>query len=81
MTDPTRKPTSVQGAMKQTAKTEAERGEPVAAPATGEKPQAEHPGREGDKPIDRSTTGGSSPAEKPPCADAAADHSNIQEMP
>lgn len=65
MNPPTRKPTSVQGTMKQTAKTEAERGEPKAS-AKDEKPQAWRPEREGDKPIDRSTTGGSSPAEKPP---------------
>lgn len=66
MNEPTRKPTSVQGAMKQTAKTEAERGEPKAEPATSEKPLVSDAEREGDKPIDRSTTGGSSPAEKPP---------------
>lgn len=67
MTEPTRKPTSVQGAMKQTAKTEAERGEPKTAPAPAKDaaPKVDRKVREGDKPIDPSTTGGSSPAGKP----------------
>lgn len=64
MTNPPQRVTSVQGVMKQTSKTEAERGN-VSSPDVSPQPTSENEEREGDKPIDRSKTGGSSPYEEP----------------
>lgn len=57
MPEPTKRSTSVQGVMKQTSKTEAERGK-APGPAAPPQPSSENEEREGDKPIDKSKTGG-----------------------
>lgn len=59
-----KKPVSVEGSMKQTSKTAQERGE---ASDANENSQltSENETREGDKPVDQATTGGSSPYEEP----------------
>jgi len=54
----------VESAMKQTAKTDAERGEGT-APNTDPPAKTEAAVREGDKPVGESKTGGSSPYEEP----------------
>lgn len=64
MTNPPQRVTPVQGVMKQTSKTEAERGN-APSPDVSPQPTSENEEREGDKPIDKSETGGSSPYEEP----------------
>lgn len=64
MPEPSKQSTSVQGVMKQTSKTEAERGNDP-GPGAPPQPTSESEEREGDKPIDKSKTGGSSPYEEP----------------
>lgn len=54
----------VSSAMKQTAKTNAERGE-ATSPSENSSRTAEEAVREGDKPVGGSKTGGSSPYEEP----------------
>jgi len=64
MANTAQRSTSVQSVMKQTAKTEAERAEKPADPNDRPQITEDDASREGDKPLDRSKAGGSSPEEE-----------------